>query len=143
MSSVTDYLADREWFTVRVVSPSRARLCLGRLEACGYQYRVTIEDERELRILVRRPELDDIRGLLADLDSGSRSLHSRPSVESHASLHHRMLAAIPLGAGIGAVVHSFFGTPATGAVPAICACLAASIAALPRLAQREPYQSCV
>jgi hypothetical protein len=124
----TNDAIDREWLTAKVADPHVVRRCLGRLDVNGYEYRVVFDD-RQLRILVRRIVLDEVLQLLADLSSGS--FHVRGSRRCNQGRHLRLLAAIPLGAAIGSTLSALLGVPVENGttISAICACLAAFIAA--------------
>lgn len=126
-SLLTNVTIDREWLTAKVADPRLVRRCLGRLDANGYEYRVVFDD-RQLRILVRRVDLDEVLQLLADLSSGS--FHVRGSRQWNQGRHLRLLVAIPLGAAIGSILSALVGVPVQNGttISAICACLAAFIA---------------
>ena len=130
-------MIDREWLTAKIANPWTVKRCLGRLDSHGFEYRVVV-DERQLRIIVRRFDLEEVLELLADLSPNAAKVGNARSSSYRQSV--RMLAAIPLGAVLGSILGVPLGMPVENAtiISALGACLAAFIATFCRLpAQKQ------
>jgi hypothetical protein len=115
---------DCNWLTAKVADPIMVRRCIGRLDLQGYEYRV-VPDDRQLRILVRREQLDRVLELLGDSTVGMGGVRQIQDFNNH--LPVRLLVSIPIGAAFGSIVAAQFETPPTfiSFASAICACIAA------------------
>ncbi len=128
-SRLTSVSINHDWQTARVADPGLVRRCLGRLDADGFEYQVVL-DNRQLRILVRQPDLEEVLDLLSDLSTESYRPPVADKIDSNQSV--RLLFAIPLGAAIGSISSALLGSSVHNGVTvsAICAGVAALLAVL-------------
>ncbi|MCA9212323.1 MAG: hypothetical protein KDB27_04600 [Planctomycetales bacterium] len=97
------------WRTARVSKRRFARLCTGRLETAGLDYQVLHED-RDVRIVVRRPDLSFAIELIADIakpvphavDNDNRPIWAPP-----------LLIGIPVGGFAGSLLGYWLGIATT------------------------------
>ncbi len=138
-SRLTSVTIDHDWLTAKVGDPGLVRRCLGRLDADGFEYQVVL-DNRQLRILVRRTDLEAVLDLLSDLSTESY----RPPVanKSDSSQSVRLLFAIPLGAAMGSTSSALLGNSVYNGVTvsAICAGVAAIVVVLSPKLPSKPSQ---
>ena len=121
--------------------PASCSAYVCRLNALGYDYRAVL-DERHIRVLVRRREIDEILEWFADLELNAKS-RSRPSAFPRRR-QLRLLVAIPLGGGLGSLVANLLGhaDPTFAALSAICASVLALLlpASQLRVGRNESHQ---
>jgi hypothetical protein len=123
MMTTTDWKAvkcrtraiDCPWVTAKIIEPNRAHRFVNRLDVLGFDYQV-VQENRHLRILVRRQTLDEVLDWFEELSCSRQEPPIARRIANRVGV--RLLVAIPSGILCGAVVSHCLGiaNPASYAV---------------------------